>query len=185
MFVVPNFPHLRTLEMVVKYRELEEVPQHPRPPGKWEQDPDVEPDQRFIPPPKYYLNGNFVKQGEIPRTNTSKNSFGERRVPRRGLAQVFPGEPDYLPLAKEQGLYWLLPGYPSRQGSGASLEENGLENGDASVQANGITPPQSDRSKSMNGYSPSRGSLSEPARPSPGLPNGTLEPIDMAVDTNE
>jgi hypothetical protein len=183
MFVVPNFPHLRGLEMVVKYRELEEVAQWPRPCGKWKRDPDVDPNQQFIPQPKYYMNGDFIRQGEVLRTKTSTTSLGERRVPRRGLIQVFPDDPKYFSLAKEQGLYWLIPGYQSRHSSSASLQEHGQANGEVNGQTNGITP-SSDKSKSINGWSPTQGSLSETARPSPGFPNGVHEPNDIAMDLN-
>jgi hypothetical protein len=53
MYVVPNFPHLRGLELVVKYRELEELPIWPPQPGKWKRDPDTDPNQIFAPRPKY------------------------------------------------------------------------------------------------------------------------------------
>jgi hypothetical protein len=53
MYVVPNFPHLRGLELVVKYRELEEVPIWPPQPGKWKRDPDTDLNQIFAPRPKY------------------------------------------------------------------------------------------------------------------------------------
>lgn len=184
MFVVPNFPHLRGLEMVVKYRELEEVAVWPRPGGKWRQDPDVDPSQQFIPQPNYFVNGEFIRQGEVLRTKTSTTSLGERRVPRRGLIQVFPDDPEYLSLAKEQGLYWLLPENQSRHNSGGSLPDHVQTNGQANGQINGITPPSSDKSKSVNGGSPSRGSLSEPARPSPRLPNGTHKPNDTLMELN-
>lgn len=149
MFVVPNFPHLRNLEMVVKYRELQEDPNSING-GKWRQDPDTDPDQKFAPQPKHFLNGDFVKQLEAPHTKTSSTSFGERKVPRRGLVQVFPGEPDYYALAREQGLCHLLPPeYRPMSHSNAVIEP----------VANGITPPNSDRSKSANGGSPQDGTL--------------------------
>jgi hypothetical protein len=184
MFVVPNFPHLRGLEMVVKYRELEEVAQWPRPCGKWKQDPDVDPNQQFIPQPKVYMNGNFICQREVLRTKTSTTSLGERRVPRRGLIQVFPEDPEYFSLAKEQRLYWLIPGYQSRHNSGAGLQEHSQANGEVNGQTNGITPPSSDKSKSINGWSPTRTSLSETVRPSSGLPDGIQEPDDIVMDMN-
>jgi len=156
MYVVPNFPHLRGIEMVVNYRELQEVPVFPPQPGKWKRDPDTDPNQTFAPRPKYYVNGAFVRQGEILRTRTSSISFGERRVPRRELVQVFPGEPDYEELCKKQGLFHLLPGYEPLSPS-ANHHSDGRVHG----QMNGITPPSSDKSKSINGGSPQRGSISE------------------------
>jgi len=159
MFVVPNFPHLRNLEMIVKYRELLEDPNRATG-GKWRQDHDTDPNQPFAPQPKHFINGDFIKQREAPCTKTSSTSFGERRVPRRGLIQVFPGEPDYYTLAKEQGLHHLLP--PEYQ---TMSKHNGCHG-----QVNGITPPSSDKSKSVNGGSSHRGSLSEPVEPSNDVP---------------
>jgi hypothetical protein len=157
MYVVPNFPHLRGLELVVKYRELEEVPMWPPQPGKWKRDPDTDPNQIFAPRPKYYVNGMFTKQGQVQCSKTSTTSFGERRVPRRGLIQVFPGEHDYEQLAREQGLLHLISDCNAPQQQ---------SNGTAQVQVNGITPPSSDKSKSINGGSPHHG------QPEPSLPNG-------------
>lgn len=174
--------------MVVKYRELEEVAVWPRPGGKWKRDPDVDPNQQFIPQPKYYMNGTFIRQGEVLRTKTSTTSLGERRVPRRGLIQVFPEDPEYLSLAKEQGLWWLLPGNRSRHNSGGSLSEhgqaNGQLNGQANGQTNGITPPNSDKSRSINGGSPTQRPLIDFARHSPGLRNGLHEHNYSTMDLN-
>jgi len=153
MFVVPSFPHLRNLELVVNYRELEEVPNWPPQPGRWTRDPDVDPTQRFAPQPTYYVNGQFVRQGEVLRNKTSSVSLGERRVPRKwglGLQQVFPHEPEYSTLAKEQGLRSLLPEH-NQQAFQISQQTNGSQ-----PHVNGITPPSSDKSKSINGGSPTR-----------------------------
>lgn len=154
MFVVPNFPHLRNLEMIVKYRELLIDPIQPTR-GKWRDDPDHDPNQKFAPQPNHFVNGDFIKQREPPLTRTSATSFGERKVPRRGLVQVFPGEPDYYTLAREQGLHHLLP---------PEFSTNADQNG-APPQVNGITPPNSDKSKSINGESPP---VSEPNGVPPG-----------------
>lgn len=156
MFVVQTIPHLRGLELVVKYRELQVVPMWPPGPGKWKQDPDIDPNQIFAPRPKYYVNGDLTKHGQIQCSKTSTTSFGERRVPRRGLIQVFRGEADYEQLAREQGLLHLLTdcNAPHRQ-----------INGTANGSVNGITPPSSDKSKSISGGSPH-------LETGPSLPNG-------------
>jgi hypothetical protein len=156
MFVVQTIPHLRGLELVVKYRELQVVPMWPPGPGKWKQDPDIDPNQIFAPRPKYYVNGDLTKHGQIQCSKTSTTSFGERRVPRRGLIQVFRGEADYEQLAREQGLLHLLTdcNAPHRQ-----------INGTANGSLNGITPPSSDKSKSISGGSPH-------LETGPSLPNG-------------
>jgi len=185
MFVVPNFPHLRGLELVVKYRELQEIPVWPPQPGIWRRDPGVDPGQQFAPRPNYYINGEFVRQGEILRTKTSATSLGERRVPRRGLVQVFPDDPDYISLAKEQGLRLLLPDKPYRRPSSSSNQEheqmNGQVNGQTNGQLNGMTPPNSDKSKSINGESPYRTLLPDPSSISPDIPNGIHDPTTLSL----
>jgi hypothetical protein len=156
MFVVHNFPHLRNLEIIIKYRELLLDPtQGTR--GKWRADPDTDPNQAFAPQPTYFMNGQFIKQRETPLTKTSTTSFGEGKVPRRGLIQVYPSEPDYFVLAREQGLFHLLPQGPDRE---AKSDQVG-----ASGQVNGMLPAASDGSKLVNGESPHAGSLSEGAGP--------------------
>jgi hypothetical protein len=150
MFVVPNFPHLRNLEMIVKYRELLIDP-FQNTCGKWREDPDTDPNQKFAPQPNHFMNGDFIKQREAPRTRTSATAFAETKVPRRGLVQVFPGEPDYYTLAREQGLYHLLP--PECP---VNTDQNGTP-----AHVNGITPPDSDKSKSINGGSPLQAPLLE------------------------
>jgi hypothetical protein len=157
MFVLETTPaHLKGLELVVKYRELKKYPHSfPVEPEKWEQDPDRDPKQTSVPRPKYYVNGKLTRPGSIPTSRTSKTSFGERRVPRRGLVQVFPGEPDYEQLARDQGLSHLI-----SNGNPSHPQSNGTH-----AQVNGITPPNSATSRSVNGGSPS---LEMP----PLLPNG-------------
>jgi hypothetical protein len=111
MFVVPRYPHLQRIEMVVNYRELVEGPNWPPRPGKWRQDPGTDPNQMFHPAPKSYVNGVFVKQAEqkIARTQDRPFQKAEGRVPRKGYRQVYPDDPEYETLCKEQGLYHLLP----------------------------------------------------------------------------
>ncbi|KAH8815827.1 ankyrin repeat protein [Xylogone sp. PMI_703] len=169
MFVVPNFPHLRGLELVINYRELHETPVWPPRPGKWTQDPDYDPTMRYAPRPKYYINGEFERQGEIKRTRVSRTSFGENRLPRRGLKVVEPHEPDYEAICRAQGLRHLLPASQSTSPTAkqAVLVPNPIL---ASAHVNGFTPPSS--VKSINGGSPRLGSSSLETTESHGLPNG-------------
>ena len=108
------------------------------------------------------VNGIFTKQGQVSCSKTSTTSFGERRVPRRGFVQVFPGEHDYEQLAREQGLLHLIPKSPEQP------------NGTGHI--NGITPPSSDKSKSINGGSPHQG-MSQ-------LPNGIHSDVHMGDVTS-
>lgn len=113
MFIIPNIPHLRSLKMSVEYRELPEdegqlygwkVTQ------KWKQDPDADRFYGFAPRNKYYINGVMVEEQRPGLSATSSTPFPEKRVPRKGLQQVFPSDPDYARLCKEQGLDHLLNG---------------------------------------------------------------------------
>ncbi|KAF4821461.1 Protein HOS4 [Colletotrichum siamense] len=113
MFIVPNVPHLRSLKLSVEYRELPEdeaqlygwkVPQ------KWKQDPDADRFYGFAPRNKYYVDGIMVEEQKPGLSATSSTPFPEKRAPRKGLQQIFPGDPDYARLCKEQGLEHLLNG---------------------------------------------------------------------------
>jgi hypothetical protein len=167
MFIVPNFPHLRGIEMVVRYRELEPYGVWPQKPGKYTQDSDRHP-SGFYPQPMLYMNGELIGQAEQRRSKTSKTPFPENRLPRRGLVIVQPHEPDYEEKCRTQGLHRLLPGHkPSMSNPSMSPRDTmlGIE------QINGITPPSSDRS--LNGGSPRQGTHPTLAvRKSPCLPNG-------------
>lgn len=141
MFTVPRFPHLRNVEMRVQYQEMN-VASAERPritPPKWKSDPDTDPNQYYIPQPKVYLNGEFIRQEPPLLTRTARNKFPEERVPRREFTQAFPGDPDYEKLCRQQGLEHLL---------AASSENQRVH------QLNGFTPPLSDISKSTTGGSP-------------------------------
>lgn len=171
MFVVPNFPHLRNVEMSVKYRELEiDVSIPPR--RKWLQDPDRDANHKFIPGPVYYCNGDLLRKGEQSYAKTSTTSFGERRaVVQPGTFKQIPRDhPDYQAQAKLQGLLPEYQGQPDRV--------NGQSSG-----TSGITPPSSDKSKSINGGSPQLATLPALSNLSPELPNGT-SPADEAMDVN-
>lgn len=157
MFIVPNFPHLRGIEMSVNYRGLNLSFQFPPPPSKWKQDADTDPNQKYRPQPKIYVNGQYIRQQGIPMTKlTHEPPPDDRRVPRRELVPVYPHEADYEELCRKQGLTHLLQGYRmSPESSRPGQHEHLLE------QVNGITPPRSDRTKSINEGSPPRGSISE------------------------
>lgn len=168
MFIVPNFPHLRGIEMSVNYRELDVSFQHPPPLSKWKQDPDADPNQQFAPQPRIYVNGQCIRQQDTPMTKLSREPPpDDRRVPRRELVAVYPHEPDYEELCRKQGLAHLIQGY---QGSPTSSRHGQHEH--PLEQVNGITPPRSDRTKSVNGGSPFRGSISESEASHHHLPNG-------------
>ncbi|EFX00124.1 histone deacetylase complex subunit [Grosmannia clavigera kw1407] len=108
MSIVPNFPHLRDVRLVMAYRELPEdeaqlstfkVTQ------KWKNDPDGDRFYGFAPRNKYYINGQMVKEERPGFSAVSKTPFPEVRVPRRrGIVAVSVDDPDYRRLCKEQGI---------------------------------------------------------------------------------
>jgi hypothetical protein len=174
MFIVPNFPHLRNIEMEVRYQELRE-PQSPLKRGqpldqpRWKNDPETTPEQIWTPRPKFYLNGTYVRQAEALKTRILKTAPPLDTFPRReGISRVHESDPDYEEQCRKQGLNERLPSYQSPVSSN-NPQQGELETHDERV--NGITPPMSDKSKSVNGGSPHRTSLSESAT-SQALPNG-------------
>ena len=181
MFVVPNFPHLRGVEMQVKYFELM-LPAPRLLPPKWKTDPDVDPTKTFCPGFKLYLNGVLIRTGQVGLTRLLDAAPPSSPVPRIGLVQIHPGDPDYERIAKQQGLL-------STQTSPTSSTNPQIAEADpAPQQVNGITPPGSDASKSINGGSPLGGSVSE-NQGAPQLPNGInehsspIEPTDPSTVT--
>jgi hypothetical protein len=171
MFIVPRFPHLRGIELQVKYMELR-IPQTIGTPGilfienKWKQDPNTPAGQPFAPQPRLYVNGEFIKEVEPQKTRLLKEPPPLDRFPRReGITRVYPGEPDYEEVCRKQGLFDLIPGYQASPSSSAHAQPD--ESNPGPEHVNGITPPRSDKSKSVNGESPHLGSISHQ------LPNGT------------
>jgi hypothetical protein len=163
MFIVPNFPHLRSVEMLVNYKELDVTFKMPPPPPKWKQDPDNDPDQNFTPQPKVYVNGQMVKQQDTPVTKiTREPPSNERLAPRRELVTVYPSDSDYEELCRKQGLIHLIQDCqvsPSSEQSPVTAQLNGQLL--LHEEVNGITPPSSIRTKSVNGGSPNRDSVLE------------------------
>jgi hypothetical protein len=109
MYTVSNIPHLQNVRLAVEYREFPEREGHrPWAAPKWKHDPDIGRYHGLSPRNKYYVNGEMVGE-ELPTlSQTSKTPFPEKRVPRRGLLQVYPEDPDYTRLCVEQGLEHLL-----------------------------------------------------------------------------
>ncbi|PNY26948.1 Protein HOS4 [Tolypocladium capitatum] len=113
LYTVPNIPHLSSIKLAVEYRELLESESPTVGCGcveKWKQDPDAGRYFGHAPRCKYYINGIMVGEDIAKISRTSKTPFPETRVPRRGLVQVYPDEPDYERICVEQGLEHLLKG---------------------------------------------------------------------------
>ncbi|KAL5627673.1 hypothetical protein BROUX41_003826 [Berkeleyomyces rouxiae] len=113
LFVVPTMPHMRNIQLVVEYRELPETEEQLQvlwSGQKWRKDPGIEKYLGFAPRRKYFVNGEFVKENLPGLSAVSRTPFPDaNRVPRRyGITQVFPYEPDYVKLCKEQGLDHLV-----------------------------------------------------------------------------
>lgn len=116
LYTVSNIPHLRNVTLAVEYRELLESEAQAvgwKAPQKWKQDPDADRFFGFAPRHKYYLGGNFVREDVPTKHSISSTPFPESRVPRRGLVQVFPEDPEYERLCLEQGLDHLVKGQSS------------------------------------------------------------------------
>ncbi|CZT09021.1 hypothetical protein WAI453_001440 [Rhynchosporium graminicola] len=158
MFIVPTIPHLRAVQLKVEYRELQE-PRDPLDLGlpmntqKWRSDPETAPGQKFMPEPKFYVNGEVFTQG-VAATRILKYPPPLDRFPRReGVTRVQESDPDYEEQCRKQG----LTGYHSSPVSSTNPQMNDLMHPE---QINGITPPRSDLS--INGGSPHRSSGSGP-----------------------
>ncbi|KAG9239237.1 putative reticulocyte-binding protein 2 like protein a [Amylocarpus encephaloides] len=149
--------------------------QMPPPPPKWKQDPDTDPNQRFTPQPKIFIRGQLVKHQDEPMTKVlTEPPTSDNRVPRRELVPVYPTDPDYEEICKRQGLRHLLLNYQNSSSTPPPLipRQNGHV---VNELTNGITPPSSVRTKSINGGSPTRGSLSEPDAPQ----NQSVSPTEV------
>ncbi|KAF7937658.1 uncharacterized protein EAE98_001972 [Botrytis deweyae] len=123
MYVVPNFPHLRDSQIAIEYQEL--VPLGATPVNRYEQDSDHDPSQPFWPEPQIYISGTLVTHTKI-ETKTSTKPFPEPKVSRRENSNE--KELLALALARTQMLW----------------EQRERDEHD------GITPPHSDRSRSLN-----------------------------------
>jgi hypothetical protein len=201
MFIVPKFPHLRNVQMQVQYREIPPDPSYLDKltfPPKWRQDPDADSNFGFAPGAKIYVNSAFISEDKPKLAQTSKTPFPEQRVPRLGLRQVFPNDPDYEKLCIEQGLEHLLQGH-GQEGMGS------LSNGSANAHAvavngamMGVTPPESTNGEAQVQTQPERGIEPEQERasddgPSPSavgtsigattdMPNGINANTDVTVN---
>lgn len=108
MYIVPNFPHLRGIKMAVLYRELR-IPQDADQldlsgliPG-WNQNLQNRVDHRFVPLPKYYVDGIIVSQTEEAKTRILEKPPPLDIFPRRmGLTRVYPGDSDYEEICKNK-----------------------------------------------------------------------------------
>ena len=149
MYTIPTIPHLQSLKLAVMYRELPEDENHHlvfKAPQKWKQDPDGHRYGGFAPRNKYYICGELVDEQKPSFSATSRTPFPEKRVPRRGLLQVYSNDPDYARLCKEQGLEHLL------NGSMSPASPNGTHPF-AALRSNGHQAPQV-QPEALNGAHP-------------------------------
>ncbi|KJZ74103.1 hypothetical protein HIM_06552 [Hirsutella minnesotensis 3608] len=155
LYIVPNVPHLRNVKLAVEYRELLESETQAigwRSTQKWKQDPGADRFFGFAPRNKYYVNGTLIGEDVPARHQTSKTPFPEARVPRRGLVQVFPDDPEYEHICQEQGLEHLL------RGPQTPIISNGVNSSSSSQ----VTTPTKVLVNGANGHSapePTNGAL--------------------------
>ncbi|KAI1002124.1 hypothetical protein K3495_g6080 [Podosphaera aphanis] len=101
MCVVPKFPHLKGIEMVVVYRELRIPQSAPHCKMKWKQDPLCSPGQKLAPLPKHFVDGVFICETQDSTTTIVREPPSPDTYPRRfGLIRVYPGDPDYEEICR-------------------------------------------------------------------------------------
>lgn len=162
MYTVSNISHLREIKLDVEYRELLESESQAmgfKTLQKWKQDPDADRFHGFAPRHKYYIGGVMVGE-EVPSlAQTSRTPFPEKRVPRRGLLQVYPDDPEYARICKEQGLDYLV------RGQSSPALPNGVH---SSPSSQNLATPAKSIVNGTNGHS-----MFEPTAPENGT-NGRL-----------
>lgn len=180
--------HLRNLEIVVMYEEIPEtVKQYEdgQYPSRWRDDPDADRYMGFCPRPKYYVNGQLVREGKVDVNTVSRTPWPEQRVPRSGLTAVSPTNPNYVRLAKEQGLSHLFSGLRTPPNTTAARASPGQLFSQRAFQGvnDDLSPPQSDATTFVNGdgHQPrsSTGSAGDQEKP---LVNGNTERIPPSGD---
>ncbi|KAK4190108.1 hypothetical protein QBC35DRAFT_378900 [Podospora australis] len=121
MYIVPNIPHLRNVELLIQYREFAAD-------GGWitekkyKSDPDAARYLGYVPNTKHYLNGQLLpgsKSGAQVAV-TSSVPFQTHKVVRRGWTAVSPDDPEYSALLSKQ---------QSRDGSVGDMASPRLANG--------------------------------------------------------
>ncbi|CAK7213760.1 hypothetical protein SCUCBS95973_001908 [Sporothrix curviconia] len=181
--VVPKYPHLHGVRLVLSYRELPETESQSMPAAptaKWKNDPDADQHNGFAPGQKYYVDGVFVGQQGIGMAIPYKTPPREVRVPRRGLVAVPYDDPEFATLSKAMGIDpFTFAGYASfvaRQQNGASQSPRTVSsyaNGNSATSfsagingsngSNGVEPAHpaslhnAQRSQAVNGINGTRG----------------------------
>ncbi|KAK0711185.1 hypothetical protein B0H67DRAFT_602009 [Lasiosphaeris hirsuta] len=176
MYIVPTIPHLRSLRLTMEYRELpedESLLNKWTPLQKWKNDPDANRNYGFAPGNKHFINGELISEDRPGLGAVSTTPFPEKRVPRRGLVAVFPDDPAYSTLCKEQGLEHLL-------GEASSpLLPNGMRSSPAAPSVNGGLGISNGQIHGNQPISPSSESGAAQARP---LVNGVNGVVNGSAD---
>lgn len=190
MFIVPKFPHLRNVQMQVQYREIPPDPSWLDKltfPPKWRQDHDADSNFGFAPGAKTYVNGELVHEDKPKMALTSKTPFPEQRVPRLGLRQIFPNDPEYSRLCIEQGLEHLL----LERGGDHQLVNGNVHTPLVNGAIMGITPPESTngefqilRDRDRTSADAALSGLGLTLVPASELPNGVSENVSENVNIN-
>lgn len=180
MFIIPTIPHLRDVKLTMSYRELPESETQLKwtPTQKWKSDPDASRFHGFAPSNKQFINGKLVSERKPGLCAVSRSPFPEKRVPRRGLVEVSPDDPDYKRICKEQGI-----SDPTTTES-SPLLPNGVHSSSpvsSSSRVNGLPPDQTPSSipvtngtGNLQGHDTNQISLNSEPRPAqaPTLVNG-------------
>jgi len=148
MSIIPATQHLRDVKLIMEYRELPEDQTQLKwaPTQKWKSDPDANRSYGFAPGNKQYINGKLVSERKPGLCAVSRSPFPEIRVPRRGLVEVTPDDPDYDKICKEQGIGELVtatnsPLMPNGVHSSSPMSTSSRVNGLQSPQASSASAP--------------------------------------------
>ncbi|KAK4216106.1 hypothetical protein QBC37DRAFT_103922 [Rhypophila decipiens] len=164
MYIVPTIQHLRDVKLTMSYRELPESETQLKwtATQKWKSDPDADRYHGFAPSNKQFINGKLVAERKPGLCAVSRSPFPEKRVPRRGLVEVLPDDPDYTRICKEQGI-----GEPTTATS-SPLLPNGVHSSSpvsTSSRINGLPSDQSPAPAQTNGTSHRQSHDSHPISP--------------------
>ncbi|CAD6503162.1 BgTH12-02830 [Blumeria graminis f. sp. triticale] len=141
MNVVPEFPHLKGIEMAVLYREIcipQESQNNHLPKTNWQLDPTIRTSNNLIPSPKYYTDGILINQKGDTTTRILRGAPPPDIHPRRmGLSRVFPEDSDYEEVCNNRRLRTyssdskMLMNYPTNHFQ-SNVSETPIENSNAS-----------------------------------------------------
>src|ERR1044071_3604110 len=103
MYIVPNIPHLRNVELTIQYREFA-ADGGWRSERKFKRDPDAALYHGYVPDSKHYLNGELLpgSKSGAQLAVVSSAPFPTHKVVRRGWTAISQDDPEYNSLLYKQ-----------------------------------------------------------------------------------